>query len=395
MVMVFLGTTQRVQQNYHAALETLNSALGIYQVTNQHNVVIEILSQIARIRREQGLLKETVQVCNKALKVADRYTKGDQHRLPTAAYTMGILGRIYYEWNQLDLAMEIGLHALALSERWGQANTLMGNHLFLSKIFRVQGLYQEALKSVLAAQRSGGRFSETHEFVIRTHEAIIRLAMGDIDFVERWVKQESVSYETHQGERLWELAPLILALFREKYLDDLDELIKGLNQLQVLFKKSGNSRRSLQSYILEAMIYKALRNYDQALTALENALTLGKSEGYIRSFLDQGTPMENLLMKAITAGIQRDYATRLHTALLSDKDLKLHFKDREPALLVEELTDREMEVLRLLSTNLTVPQIADELVITVGTLRTHIKRIYGKLDVHSRFEATTRASELL
>ena len=74
--MVFLGMMQRVQQDFQAALDTLSSALAIYRAANQHYVVIDILSQIARVRREQGLLHETARLCQEALAVADHYAKG-------------------------------------------------------------------------------------------------------------------------------------------------------------------------------------------------------------------------------------------------------------------------------------------------------------------------------
>ena len=392
-VMAFLGLLQRVQQDLSAALETLSSALAIFRTTDQPYVVIDILSQIARVRREQGLLHETARLCQEALTIADRYTRRGQHRLPVAAYTMGILGRVYYEWNQLDQALEIGLQALALSERWGQANILLGNHLFLAKMYRVMGRFDDAMESIQAASLYGDRFSDTHEFVIRTHETTVRLAMGDIQAVGEWVKHGSSSFETNQGDRMWELAPLILALYRQKRINSLDDLLLSLDQQLEIFEMSGSQRRSLQTHVEKAMLFQALGDYDQALIALEIALSKGESEGYIRSFIDQGFPMEELLRKAIARGIRGDYVYQLLKSLQIDMEKKVRQPDSKSISSTEELTDRENEVLRLLSTNLTIPQIADELVITTGTLRTHIKRIYSKLNVHSRFEAITLAKE--
>ncbi|MFC1997296.1 LuxR C-terminal-related transcriptional regulator [Chloroflexota bacterium] len=393
MVLVLLGMMLRVQQDFSAALETLNSALRIYQAADQPYVVIDILSQIARVRREQSLLHETARLCQEALAISDQYAQGGLHRLSVAAYTMGILGRVYYEWNQLDRALDIGLQALALSERWGQANTLLGNHLFLARIYRVKGRFQAALESIRAARISGGRFSDTHEFVIRTHEITVRLAMGDIQAVEQWVEHESTSFDVSRNERIWELRTLILALYRQKPLNDLDDLLLGLDQLLEIFEKSGSYRRSLQTHIEKTMIYQALGDNDRALIALDKALSMGELEGYVRSFLDQGPPMAKLLKMAISSRIKSDYVNRLLTALSAEQVSYVGHPDQKLISFVEELTNRETEVLRLLSTKYTIPEIADELVITTGTLRTHIKRIYSKMNVHSRFEAVTRAKE--
>lgn len=294
----------------------------------------------------------------------------------------------------LDQALEIGLQALALSERWGQANTLLGNHLFLAKIYLVKGRYDNALEAIRAASQYGDRFSDTHEFVIRTHEIKVRLAMGDIHAVEDWIKLGSSSFDTIQGERLWELSPLILALYRLKRIDSLDDLLLGLDQELEIYDMSCSHRRSLQTHIEMAMLFQAVGDYDQALLALDIALSKGESEGFIRSFVDQGYPMEELLRKAIAAGIKVDYVYQLLTGLEADKKRKVRQPDSKFISPAEELTSREIEVLRLLSTSLTIPQIADKLTITTGTLRTHIKRIYSKLNVHSQFEAITLVKEI-
>ncbi|MCJ7702754.1 MAG: LuxR C-terminal-related transcriptional regulator [Anaerolineales bacterium] len=390
----FLGTIQRVQQDFTSALTTLSSALTIYRATHQPYVVIDLLSQIGRVRRDQGLLHETARICQEALEIADRYARGGQHRLPVAAYAMGILGRVYYEWNQLDKALEIGSQALALSKRWGQANTLLGNHLFVAKIYRAQGIFQEALASIQAAKETGSRFSDTHEFVLGTQEMVVRLAMGDIHSVEQWVQQKSASYDTNPDERLWELAPLILALYGAKRVDSMDEFLSVLDRLLAVFDDKGIHRRSMEAHIYRAMVLQALKADDRALVSMEAALTKAEPEGYIRSFLDQGAPMEYLLKNAIAAGIKVTYASQLLTALQADLHGKMNPQEGLSVPLVEPLTKRETEVLRLLAANLTIPNIAAELVITTGTLRTHIKRIYNKLDAHSRFEAVTRAQDL-
>jgi LuxR family maltose regulon positive regulatory protein len=131
-----------------------------------------------------------------------------------------------------------------------------------------------------------------------------------------------------------------------------------------------------------------LGDRDKALIALECALSMGEPEGFIRSFIDQGFPMEELLKKAIAVGIHVRYSIQLLTAFRTDTQPVILETKNPPS--VDELTKREKEVLHLLATGLPLSDIADGLVITIGTLRTHIKRIYDKLDAHSRFEAVTK-----
>jgi LuxR family maltose regulon positive regulatory protein len=391
MVTVLLGNMQRIQQELDLAMVTLSSALEINRISGQAYVVIDILSQMARVRRDQGLLHDTVRLCQEAQDVADQFARGGQHRLPVVAYAMGTLGRVYYEWNQLDAALEIGLQALELSERWGQANTLMGNLLFVTRIYRVRGQFEQALATIQAAKGIGGGFSDARAAVIGTHEMLIRLAMGDIHPVERWVKCDSATFETDRDELLLEMAPLILALYRAGKVDSIDGLLAALNRMSLNFGDKGIYRRFASVNIQKAVVYQALGKSDQALAALKRALEITRSEGYIRVYLDHGAPMEDLLKKAITAGIQVNDTNRLLSTLQLELDGEKLHQDGQPAPLVEPLTNRETEVLRLLITDLTIPEIADELVITTGTLRTHIKRIYSKLNAHSRFEAKIQA----
>ena len=318
MVTVYLGTLQRVRREFTPALDTLNSALAIYKSQGQTYVVIDILSQIARVRREQGMLCETVRVCDEALLLADGYSRVGQHRTPISAYVMGILGRIYYEWNRLDEALVIGTRALALSRKWGQANTLLGNHLFLGKIYQIQGRLDKALRSVLDAKETGSRFSEIHEFVIGAHEMIVRLEMGEVLAVEQWVLKDSKQFDVDPNERLWELAPLILPLYRKGALDLLYELSIGLDNLINIFNAGGVNRHAVNAYILKAVVLREQGEPDQALVSLGQALHLAEPERYIRSFLDQGAPMGALLKNAIAAGINALYANQLLAALQTD-----------------------------------------------------------------------------
>jgi LuxR family maltose regulon positive regulatory protein len=122
---------------------------------------------------------------------------------------------------------------------------------------------------------------------------------------------------------------------------------------------------------------------------LERALGLAAPQGYVRIFVDEGTPMATLLREAAKQGITPDYVGRLLTAFGHVEGQEL---DTQP--LIEPLSKRELEVLRLLETDLTGPEIARELVVSLNTLRTHTKNIYGKLGVNSRRAAVRRAEEL-
>jgi LuxR family maltose regulon positive regulatory protein len=118
-------------------------------------------------------------------------------------------------------------------------------------------------------------------------------------------------------------------------------------------------------------------------------LTLAEPEGYVRMFVDEGPPMAHLLEAAAKHGIAPDYVRQLLSALGKPED-------RTPVkqALIEPLSERELEVLRLLRTDLDGPEIARELVVSLNTMRTHTKNIYSKLGVDNRRAAVRRAEEL-
>ena len=142
--------------------------------------------------------------------------------------------------------------------------------------------------------------------------------------------------------------------------------------------------------MLQALAHQARGDIPAALAPLERALTLAEPEGYVRLFVDEGPPMAALL----EAGGE----TRDRPALCPSTPGRLWHGARTatPArqALVEPLSERELDVLRLLGTDLDGPDIARELMVSLNTMRTHTKNIYAKLGVNNRRAAVRRAEEL-
>jgi LuxR family maltose regulon positive regulatory protein len=143
-----------------------------------------------------------------------------------------------------------------------------------------------------------------------------------------------------------------------------------------------------------ALVLQAQGEKDQALAALERALSLAEPEGYVRVFISEGAPMGQLLRQAAVRGIKLDYVSRLLAALDNEVADGRRISSSTPSPLVEPFSEREMEVLRLLITHLSSTEIAQALFIATSTVRSHIKNIYAKLNVHSRKEAVERAQDL-
>jgi len=143
--------------------------------------------------------------------------------------------------------------------------------------------------------------------------------------------------------------------------------------------------------LLHAQVSQEEGDTESALAELEQALKLAQPEGYIRIF-DQGPALTNLLVEAAWRGIFTDFIKQI----LTSTSLPAGFPPGPPAqtLYGERLSARELEVLRLIAQGATNQEIADRLVITVGTAKSHINHILGKLDSHNRTEAVARARSL-
>ncbi len=162
-----------------------------------------------------------------------------------------------------------------------------------------------------------------------------------------------------------------------------------LERLLQAAEEGGRTGSVIEILVLQALAHQMQGDIPAALMALQQALTLAEPEGYVRMFVDEGSPMTLLLEKAAKHGIAPNYVRQLLTALGKAED-------RTPVnqLLIDPLSERELEVLRLLGTDLDGPEIARQLIVSLNTIRTHIKNIYTKLGVNNRRAAVRRAEEL-
>jgi LuxR family maltose regulon positive regulatory protein len=186
------------------------------------------------------------------------------------------------------------------------------------------------------------------------------------------------------------LARVLLAQYAAKqegrFLDESTGLLERLLQAAEEGARTGSL---IEILVLQSLASQTQGESPAALASLQRALTLAEPEGYVRIFADEGPHMASLLKAGLKQGIAPSYVRRLLAALNRTED-------NTPANqgLIEPLSERELEVLRLLGTDLDGPDIARELVVSLNTVRTHTKNIYAKLGVNNRRAAVRRAREL-
>jgi LuxR family maltose regulon positive regulatory protein len=238
------------------------------------------------------------------------------------------------------------------------------------------------------------------------------LAQGEIAAAQRWAEATSLAGDTVLGcIQRHTVVRLRLAQHQNNPQPHLlEESKQNLAQVLLVAEAHGWLGYIIENWLLQARLYHLQRERAAAQSALIHALTLGQSEGYIRTFVDEGEPMRLLLLdiklglalKSVDRGQEglSAYIDRLLAALGPVQPAKDTLSTQTRAAsqsLVEPLTEREIEILRLVESGLSNNEIADKLIVTVGTIKKHLNNIFGKLGVSSRTQAlaNARAVDLL
>lgn len=169
-----------------------------------------------------------------------------------------------------------------------------------------------------------------------------------------------------------------------------DETRRILDEQARLAKEAGYVEYEMELDIARAILEKGSGHASESMQALQRALNIGAAGGYVRMFVDEGDVMKNLLsqsQKQVKDEALRAYVTKLLAAFDVAGSV-------DQSALIEPLTERELEVLKLIAEGMSNPEIAEKLVLSVGTVKTHVKHIYGKLGVDDRVKAAGKAREL-
>jgi LuxR family maltose regulon positive regulatory protein len=196
------------------------------------------------------------------------------------------------------------------------------------------------------------------------------------------------------------LARALIAQYKTDQVEgDLHAAVGLLARLLQAAEEGERNGSVIEILILQSFAYQAQGDQRRALASLERALTLAEPEGYLRIFADEGEAMQLLFEKYLS---NRDhplsgYVERIlavFTQPAPPQNQKSKFENPETKILVEPLSDRELEVLKLLRSELSGPEIAEKLIVSPNTFRTHTRNIFNKLGVNNRRAAVRRAQEL-
>ncbi|MEO1297541.1 MAG: LuxR C-terminal-related transcriptional regulator [Cyanobacteria bacterium J06636_16] len=399
-------TSGRPEAGYRSFAE----GLAIFKQMGLTQIAIGGTTILAQMSMAQGRLHRAMNICEQSLQLAKE--QGGPVRAGTPELYL-TLSEVRYEQGDLAAASQLLLSGETLCQ---QASLSGAKHLWWVMRARLKAAESD-LETALDQLSEAERFYYRAPIPIPDVRSIAALRaqlwvrQGRLTEALSWVSDRGLSVEAelsylHEYEHLT-LARVLIAQYRRDGIDSaLDQAIELLNQLLAAAEAEDRTGSIIEILVLQALAYEAkgdvagaiLQGRGSAIASLERALTLAKPEGYVRIFAECGAPMVQLLREAMKRGITPTYTHRLLTTLETWGQPQ---NDAVPASggptsqpLIEPLSQRELDVLRLLSTELSGPEIARELVVALSTVHTHIKRIYSKLNVTNRRAAVKRAAEL-
>ena len=387
----FLGLTSWASGDLEAAHRSWSECVaGLLRVGHVADTLGCTIA-LADIRTAQGRLGAAMRAYEQALQLATEH--GGPVLRGTADMYVG-MSEVHRERNDLRAATQHLLRSRELGEHAGLAQNPYRWRVAMARIRAAEGDLDGAADLLDEAERvyASDFFPEVRP--VPALRARVRLTQGQLGEALGWVRERGLA-ATDDLRYLREfehitLARVLLAQYAtEPAGGSNDEATGLLTRLLEAAEQGARTGSVIEILVLQALAQQAHGDLPAALAALHRALTLAEPAGYVRIFVDEGPPMAALLRAIAKKGFARNYVHRLLAA-------GTLAADSPPVAqgLIDPLSEREQEVLRLLGTDLDGPEIARELIVSLNTLRSHTKNIYSKLGVNNRRAAVRRAEEL-
>jgi LuxR family maltose regulon positive regulatory protein len=399
-----LASTYLARGETTQGIQLLEKTARDSQRTGNVMIAALVLCELGDENQKYGNLHQAKNFYQQALELA---TDEQGQLLPVAGKALIGLGDLSREWNDYKTAEAQLTQGISLTRHWSILGAFEG-YLNLVMLKDSQGKRNEADELFSQVQELAYQFdaSEVDDFIVEMFAARRNVYYGNFGAVYEWVENisrreskspsEGPKVEDLLQARLWkyENAIIVRLLIAEgKY----SKAIQLSEQIIVEAKKAKRVFLEIDVEILRAIAYWKAQSTDAAMNCLTVALELAEPDRFMRVFLDHGDQVIDLLenaQQAIEEPRLQAYIDQLLKADTSKQEKLLVRPGAKPKEIAEPISDRELEVLRLLPSSLSSTEMATELSISVNTLRSHMKSIYAKLDAHSRYEAIARAKEL-
>jgi LuxR family maltose regulon positive regulatory protein len=397
--------TETLQREGAQLIPQLLEAKQQIMRAGDHLATARVMRWLAFAYKRAGRLRLVHQECLEALALLERASG----RTPMAGYLHFSLAETYYAWNRLEEAVCSLQQLLQIAKVWQQIDLQLIGYLLLAVVELAAGnpsRVQEALQE--AEDLAQHKEFPSHHFWVSTIRVRCWLSQGNLAAADNWAKQMSLGrdapHPSHKGSFLT-LARVHNAFGRHT------EALAALERFRVHLDRPDDIDMALKFQAMHAVALHCAGKCKQAQDIVVQLLRLTEPEGHIRLYLDAGEPMRQVLESLLHASTKLDvshgclpvaYINQLLAAFARTEPRGLRTESHasedsvlspQSSALVEPLTRREQEVLRLLVAGASNQEIATRLVISLATVKKHVSNLLGKLGVDSRAQAIARAHD--
>ncbi|HLI05377.1 MAG TPA: LuxR C-terminal-related transcriptional regulator [Ktedonobacteraceae bacterium] len=411
LVTWYLGIAYWIAGDVGAAVQAMAEAVARNRASDNLYMAFMATHELASFQAVQGYLHRAEETYRQAIQLA--------HQQGGATVVLGPihvgLGRLQYEWNNLEAAGRLLREGVEQCLYMENSRTALEGYLLLAQLSHAQR-DQEGLQELWEKIDRLARNPNIPPTLVSFSAAVqarLALAQGDLEAAGRWLRRCSLRAQDEVNPlRINEYLILARVLIAQGSFDD---AFTCLDSLLRLVQTRGRIKNSIEILVLQALAHQTQRKQEIATDLLERALLIAEPEGYIRLFIDEGAALADLLVLIHTQLYRQhpvsqqdrkrpsaSYIEKLLTAAGVENSAASGAAFRPPdtpplttaSPLAEPLSERELEVLRLLAEGYSNREIADRLVLAVSTVKWYVNIVYGKLHVQSRTRAVARAREL-
>jgi LuxR family transcriptional regulator, maltose regulon positive regulatory protein len=394
MALFNLGNALLQDNQHQEAIQTLKESIVVNRKAGNIFIALWSAHGLAVLLLGSGQVEEADELLGEAMRMA---TGPDGRELPAACLVHSSMAQIEYERNHLEAAAAHCAWSIELAELVGLDGIGMESNIFLLLISLARSDLPAAQQHLARAEEltRSMTYDEARHLVSRL-KVTLALAEDDLEKAERMMKQlEKFPNISSSEKRAGRLLRVEVELKRAALTGHGSRLPLAIEILEETLTERQLQGQTVWMIPILAQLAEAhaiLGQRSRAISLLERALALAEGSGVVRSF-DTGRETSNLLREIQMHGAQRTYAGFVLQSLWGDAPPPLPVAAPDSVLL-EPLSERELEVLRLMARGLSGPEIADFLTVASSTVKSHTKSIYQKLDAHSRYEAVEKARQL-
>jgi LuxR family maltose regulon positive regulatory protein len=370
-----LGIAYQLQGDRAAASRAYTEAIAISQASGNLIINLSATVGLGNVQETENQLYPAAQTYQRVLQLVG------ESPLPFACEAHLGLARIYYEWNDLEAAEQHGQQGVHLARQLENTGRFVAGEVVLARLKLARGDAVGANALLAEADRSVRQQNFAHQMPeVAAAQVLTLLHQGSLS---------AAAHLAHVHELPVSQARVYLAK------GDPSAALAVLESWRRQVEAKGWQDERLKVLVLLAVALEAQGEKDMAVQLLGDALLFAAPGGFIRLFVDEGRPMAHLLSEAAASGMMADYTGKLLAVYEAEEQKRTdtsYWPFAQP--LIEPLSPRELEVLRLIAQGFSNQEISERLFLALDTVKGHNRKIFGKLQVERRTEAIARAREL-